>query len=51
MKNKQKAKTEWISDEGTCKMSIEVDGEITLDNVDEQWKGLMESVGYSMENY
>lgn len=48
---KQIATSEWITSSGRCKMTIEVSNELTHGYVYEQWKGLMEALGYCMEEY
>lgn len=49
--SEQNANSRWEVDEGTCEMSLKITGEIDHDSIYEQWKGLMEAVGYTMENF
>lgn len=51
MENKIKAINRWELDSGTCEMQIELTGEMSLSDVYEQWKGLMEAAGYTMEDF
>lgn len=48
---KQTAISEWTTLSGTCKIRIEVSDGTTHMDVYEQWKGLMEAVGYCMKDY
>lgn len=51
MKETQKAFNEWKSDEGSCKIFIELKGEVEQQDIYEQWKGIMSAIGYNMKDF
>lgn len=48
--NKQISETEWINENGTCKIKIELNGELELDDIEEQFKSTLRGCGYIIED-
>ena len=49
MNNKQISETEWADDNGTCKIKIEINGDLTSYDVEEQFKSTLRGCGYIVE--
>ncbi|MBU2395710.1 MAG: hypothetical protein KKH70_20440 [Gammaproteobacteria bacterium] len=50
MNNKQTSETEWINENGSCKIRIEINGDLELDDVQAQWESTLKGCGYISEN-